>query len=86
VYSISLHVASVRASRAGKECAVKSKPCAAATAEDFHDEVGNTITRMTVLTSVLQSKVKEPEALRIIEQIRENAGGSTVAHATFCGR
>lgn len=44
------------------------------TAEDFHDEVGNTITRMTVLTSVLQSKVKEPEAVRIIEQIRENAG------------
>jgi signal transduction histidine kinase len=29
---------------------------------------------MTVLTSVLQSKVKEPEAVRIIEQIRENAG------------
>lgn len=44
------------------------------TAEDFHDEVGNTITRMTVLTSVLQSKVQNPEAVHLIEQIRDNAG------------
>jgi len=43
------------------------------TAEDFHDEVGNTITRMTVLAGVLQSRVQDPDARRLIEGIRENA-------------
>lgn len=45
------------------------------TAEDFHDEVGNRLTRINVLTNVLQKKLGyiSPEARRIIEQIRDNA-------------
>jgi signal transduction histidine kinase/sugar lactone lactonase YvrE len=46
------------------------------TAEDFHDEVGNKITRINVLTNVLRSKigVPSPDATRIIDQIQDNAG------------
>jgi signal transduction histidine kinase/ligand-binding sensor domain-containing protein len=46
------------------------------TAEDFHDEVGNKLTRINVLTNVLRSKVgaAAPEATRIIDQIQDNAG------------
>ncbi len=44
------------------------------TAEDFHDEVGNRLTRINVLTNVLKSKIGNPtpETDRIIEKIQEN--------------
>ncbi len=45
------------------------------TAEDFHDEVGNKLTRINVLTNVLQSKLGDVSAdtKRILTQIQENA-------------
>lgn len=45
------------------------------TAEDFHDEVGNRLTRINILTNVLKKKVgiATPEADRIITQIQDNA-------------
>lgn len=45
------------------------------TAEDFHDEVGNKLTRINVLTSVLKSKMNaaNPDAERIIQQIQDNS-------------
>jgi len=45
------------------------------TAEDFHDEVGNKLTRINVLTSVLKSKLTaaNPDAERIIQQIQDNS-------------
>ena len=45
------------------------------TAEDFHDEVGNKLTRINVLTSVLKSKISaiNPDAERIIQQIQDNS-------------
>ncbi len=44
------------------------------TAEDFHDEVGNKLTRINVLTNVLRSKIGAvPEATRLIDQIQDNA-------------
>lgn len=43
------------------------------TAEDFHDEIGNKLTRINVLTSVLKSKVAlTPDTERIVSQIEEN--------------
>ncbi len=44
------------------------------TAEDFHDEVGNKLTRINVLTNVLTQKLGEvsPDKKRLIEQIQEN--------------
>lgn len=44
------------------------------TAEDFHDEVGNRLTRINVLTNVLTAKMGNvsPDKQRIIEQIQEN--------------
>ena len=44
------------------------------TAEDFHDEVGNRLTRINVLTNVLTAKLGDvtPDKQRIIEQIQEN--------------
>lgn len=46
------------------------------TAEDFHDEVGNKLTRINILTNVLRSKIAGagPDANRIIDQIQDNAG------------
>lgn len=45
------------------------------TAEDFHDEIGNKLTRINVLTNVLKSKITlNPESERIIQQIQENTG------------
>jgi ligand-binding sensor domain-containing protein/signal transduction histidine kinase len=46
------------------------------TAEDFHDEVGNKLTRINVLTNVLREKIPNPTAdtKRILEQIQENTG------------
>lgn len=46
------------------------------TAEDFHDEVGNKLTRINVLTNVLKNKIgtATPEAERIISQIQDNTG------------
>ena len=45
------------------------------TAEDFHDEMGNRITRIGLLTNVLKLKVVDAdnETNRILEQIKENA-------------
>ncbi len=43
------------------------------TAEDFHDEIGNKLTRINVLTNVLKSKVTPtPDVTRILDQIEEN--------------
>lgn len=45
------------------------------TAEDFHDELGNKLTRITILTDVLQSKM-DPEDLannHLVSQIKANA-------------
>ncbi len=44
-------------------------------AEDFHDELGNKLTRISVLTEVLQAKLNgtAPEIGKIIGQMRENA-------------
>ena len=43
------------------------------TAEDFHDEIGNKLTRINVLTSVLKSKVSlTPDTERILGQIEDN--------------
>ena len=45
------------------------------TAEDFHDEIGNKLTRINVLTNVLKSKLPDnPEAARLLNQIEENTG------------
>ena len=46
------------------------------TAEDFHDEVGNKLTRINVLTNVLKTKLTNmpPDAERIITQIQDNTG------------
>jgi len=44
------------------------------TAEDFHDEVGNKLTRISVLADILKSKMnkEEEETTRIVNQIKEN--------------
>jgi len=43
------------------------------TAEDFHDEIGNKLTRINVLANVLKSKVPQtPDVTRILGQIEEN--------------
>jgi signal transduction histidine kinase len=46
------------------------------TAEDFHDEVGNKLTRINILTNVLKNKIGNvtPDAERIIHQIQDNTG------------
>ncbi len=45
------------------------------TAEDFHDEIGNKLTRINVLTSVLKNKISlTPDAVRILGQIEDNTG------------
>lgn len=46
------------------------------TAEDFHDEVGNKLTRINVLTNVLRDKIGyiNPETKRILDQIQDNTG------------
>lgn len=46
------------------------------TAEDFHDEVGNKLTRINVLTNVLKNKLGTitPETKRILDQIQDNTG------------
>lgn len=44
------------------------------TAEDFHDEMGNSLTRISVLTDILKSKIngKEPEVSSLVTQIKQN--------------
>ncbi|RYE26442.1 MAG: hypothetical protein EOP51_00365 [Sphingobacteriales bacterium] len=46
------------------------------TAEDFHDEVGNKLTRINVLTDVLKNKIGiiSPDTQRILDQIKDNTG------------
>ncbi|MBL7932125.1 MAG: hypothetical protein JNL60_09485 [Bacteroidia bacterium] len=46
------------------------------TAEDFHDEMGNNLTRISILTDMLKSKLnnKEPEISSLVDQIKENTG------------
>lgn len=46
------------------------------TAEDFHDELGNKLTRINILTNVLRSKMGNSgeDATRIIDQIQDNTG------------
>jgi signal transduction histidine kinase len=45
------------------------------TAEDFHDEVGNKLTRINVLTTVLKSKIENSnqDIDRVIQQIQDNS-------------
>lgn len=44
-----------------------------ATAEDFHDEIGNKLTRINVLANVLKNKVPlTPDSERILRQIEDN--------------
>jgi signal transduction histidine kinase/ligand-binding sensor domain-containing protein len=45
------------------------------TAEDFHDDIGNKLTRIVILTDILdrKSKSKSGELKSLINQIRENA-------------
>lgn len=48
------------------------------TAEDFHDELGNKLTRISLLTDILEKKMKaghDADNAGIIHQIRENVGG-----------
>jgi signal transduction histidine kinase len=44
------------------------------TAEDFHDEMGNSLTRISVLTDILKSKLNghEGEMANLVKQIKEN--------------
>jgi len=43
------------------------------TAEDFHDEVGNKLTRINVLTNILKQKIiPNPDTTRILNQIEDN--------------
>lgn len=42
------------------------------TAEDFHDELGNKLTRISLLTDMLDKKEEGPDADHIIKQIKEN--------------
>jgi ligand-binding sensor domain-containing protein/signal transduction histidine kinase len=44
------------------------------TAEDFHDEMGNSLTRISVLTDILKSKLngREQEVTKLVHQIKEN--------------
>lgn len=43
------------------------------TAEDFHDEIGNKLTRINVLASVLRNKITlNAESQRILDQIEDN--------------
>ncbi len=45
------------------------------TAEDFHDEIGNKLTRINVLTNVLKNKITmTPDTTRILGQIEDNTG------------
>lgn len=46
------------------------------TAEDFHDEIGNKLTRINILTNVLKNKIGKtsPDTERIIHQIQDNTG------------
>lgn len=46
------------------------------TAEDFHDDIGNKLTRINVLSEILDKKVNDdqPEQKELIRMIKENAG------------
>jgi signal transduction histidine kinase len=43
------------------------------TEEDFHDQLGNQLTKISVLTNVLRNKVpNSPDTLKVLSQIKEN--------------
>lgn len=42
------------------------------TAEDFHDEVGNKLTRISLLADILKSKTEDESILSLSEKIKEN--------------
>ncbi|WP_293302157.1 two-component regulator propeller domain-containing protein [Pedobacter sp. UBA4863] len=46
------------------------------TAEDFHDDIGNKLTRINVLSEILDKKINEQQAdqKKLIRMIKENAG------------
>lgn len=60
----------IRRLRAEEQAKVRQR-----TAEDFHDEVGNRITRISVLTQVLKGKLQPltDDSERLIAKIQENA-------------
>jgi signal transduction histidine kinase len=44
------------------------------TAEDFHDEMGNKVTRISILSEILKDKSNDKEAVNnLVEQIKENS-------------
>ncbi|WP_118949762.1 sensor histidine kinase [Taibaiella helva] len=55
--------------REKEQAAVRQK-----TAEDFHDEIGNKLTRINLLATIAENKLQQPpyELKGILEQIREN--------------
>ena len=43
------------------------------TAEDFHDDLGNKLTRISVLSDILDTKIKdEPDQKNLVKQIKQN--------------
>jgi signal transduction histidine kinase len=44
------------------------------TAEDFHDEMGNSLTRISILTDILKSRINghDEDVTRLVQQIKEN--------------
>jgi len=44
------------------------------TAEDFHDEMGNSLTRISILTDILKSRINghDEDVSRLVQQIKEN--------------
>lgn len=42
------------------------------TAEDFHDEIGNKLTRINLLATIAEGKLQQPEVRNILQQIQQN--------------
>jgi ligand-binding sensor domain-containing protein/signal transduction histidine kinase len=42
------------------------------TSEDLHDEIGNKLTRISVLSDILQTQTQAPESKKILLQMKEN--------------
>jgi ligand-binding sensor domain-containing protein/signal transduction histidine kinase len=45
------------------------------TSEDFHDELGNRLTRISVLSNILQTQALPEDSVKIIDQMKENIAG-----------